>query len=92
MERNSTIADILKAAGKSSDFQSIRIVDRIDGIDCFEPEYDPSIITIVKEYNLDELKKEMQTEPNALYREDMRSHIEELTRIKDEWLKTHKRR
>ena len=88
MDRNSTINDILKAAGKASAHQKIQIVHEIDGVECFDESDDKNDIAIVLTNDTSELQKKIDEGlcPNEKDREADKKHLDELLTLKAEWL------
>ena len=50
MSKSSNVDYLLSMAGRSEAHQRIRIVRRVDGINKYEPNNDPNMVTVVKVY------------------------------------------
>jgi len=90
MDRNSTIEGIMRSAGKGSEHQQIRECYRIDGLDCYEPDNDPNMITFILTFDTEDLKKQIQEALNEREKDDLRWELEKALEIKDGWLKNKK--
>ena len=89
MNRDSTINDIMKVAGKENNHQQVRFVNVIDGIECFGETGSVNDILYVFTYDTAELQKKIDGEQNEQRRDYLIDDLERATRIKEDWLNSH---
>ena len=83
--KDNNINYLLSEAGKQTGWQQVRIVETVDGVDCFEKCDDPNMITIAGTYDTEEMKKRIDEEQNEQHKNYLRCSLDKALRLKDEW-------
>ena len=77
MDKDRNIIKILAISGKYRELQTVREVNKIDGVNCYDPVDDPNVETIVKEYDTYDMEREPDPDTEL---------IAELISERDAWL------